>query len=50
MLRVEDGEVQGIDLRATVGIRVAIQIVAALGIGVPVACSPGVAVALAGGE
>ena len=50
VLRVEEGEVQGIDLRATIGVRVTIQIVAALGIGMPVTGSPGVVVALASGE
>ena len=50
MLRVEDGEMQSVHLRASVGIRVTIQIVAALGIGVPVAGSPSIAVALGDGK
>ena len=41
-----DGEVQRIDLRAAVGIGVAVQVGAALGVGLPVAGSPGVAATL----
>ena len=50
VLRVEDGEVQGIDLCTAVAVGVAVEIGAALGVGLPVAGSPGVAVALGNGE
>ena len=47
-LRLEDGEEQGVHLRATIGVRVTVQVGAALVISLPVAGTPDVAAALAG--